>query len=264
MPAWKHQPQLDTLSTALQHWFAADMGQAVLATEQRLLSRCLVDCFGYHLLQLSADNNLDLYGDCRVQRRFKAGPIVPDAGGADASAAFVRCNFEELPFETDSIDVALVHHVPEFSADPHAVLRELYRIVVPNGRVILLGFNPWSPLGARMALGRWRSGSVWRNHFISASRMNDWLQLLGFATESTDYGFHRLPLQRAARWPSHVENREHWSRHWPLGGIYVITAVKQVSKVIPMKPHWVVRPVLTPLSAAKPSALVGQKKARTR
>ena len=84
------------------------------------------------------------------------------------------------------------------------MLRELYRVVVPNGRVILLGFNPWSPFGARMAMGRWSSGSVWRNHFLSATRMNDWLQLLGFEIESTDYGFHRLPLQRTAHWAPQV------------------------------------------------------------
>jgi SAM-dependent methyltransferase len=262
MPVWKHQPQLDTLSFALQQWFATDIGQAVLATERRLLARLLADSFGYHLLQLSANNNLNLYGDCRVQRCFKAGPIVPAPDVEQA--AFVRCTFEELPFETDSIDVALVHHVPEFSADPHAVLRELYRVVVPNGRVILLGFNPWSPFGARMALGRWSNGSVWRNHFFSASRLNDWLQLLGFETESIDYGFHRLPLQRTAHWPVQIENKASWSRHWPFGGVYAITAVKQVSKFIPLKPQWSARPTLIPLSAAKPSALVGQKKARSK
>jgi SAM-dependent methyltransferase len=265
MPAWKHQPQLDSLSSALRHWFETDMGRVVLAVERRLLTRCLADCFGYHLLQLSANNNLDLYGDCRVQRCFKAGPVNPDLAAQDGGAAFVRCSFEELPFETGSIDVALVHHVPEFSADPHAVLRELYRVIMPGGRVILIGFNPWSAFGARMVLGRWRQGSVWRNHFFSATRMNDWLQLLGFETESIDYGFHRLPLHRAAHWPESGENDNAWSRHWPFGGIYVITAVKQVSKFIPLKPHWsTVRPVLTPLSAAKPSTRAAQKKVRAR
>jgi SAM-dependent methyltransferase len=269
MPVWKHQPQLDALSSALQQWFETDMGRVALAVERRLLARRLADCFGYHLLQLSANNNLDLYGDCRVQRCFKAGPVVPDLTAldknkTDARTAFVRCNFDELPFETDSIDVALVHHVPEFSTDPHAVLRELYRVIVPNGRVILIGFNPWSPFGARMAMGRWRKGSVWRNHFFSATRMNDWLQLLGFETESTDYGFHRLPLHRTAHWPALSENDNPWSRHWPFGGIYVITAVKQVSKFIPIKPHWSSARVLTPLSVAKPSASASQKKARAR
>ncbi|MDB6062877.1 MAG: hypothetical protein JWM78_2980 [Verrucomicrobiaceae bacterium] len=265
MPVWKHQPQLDTLASSLQQWFETDMGRVVLAVERRMLARCLADCFGYHLLQLSANNNLDLYGDCRIQRCFKAGPIRPALPSADSRSAFVRCNFEELPFETGSIDVALAHHVPEFSADPHAVLRELYRVTVPNGRVILIGFNPWSPFGARMAVGRLRSGSVWRNHFFSAARMNDWLQLLGFQIESTEYGFHRLPLHRAAQWPNLSDSDNTLSRHWPLGGIYLITAIKQESKFIPIKPIWShARPVLAPLSAAKPSVAVGQKKAHKR
>lgn len=271
MPVWKQQPQLDSMAGALRHWFDTDIGRVVLAVEQRMLSTRLADSFGYHLLQLSADNNLDLFADCRVQRCFKAGPVTPDNTSQDnfsqdnaSQAGFVRCNFEELPFETDSIDIALVHHVPEFSNDPHAVLRELYRVIVPNGRVILIGFNPWSPFGMRMALGRLRADSVWRNHFFSAARMNDWLQLLGFETESTEYGFHRLPLHRAAQWPAAVGPGNIWSRHWPLGGIYTITAVKQVSRFIPIKPRWQARPVLAPLTAAKPSIRLVQKKARAR
>lgn len=261
MPVWKHQPQIDSLALGLQQWFDTEMGCAVLSVERRLLARCLADCFGYHLLQLSANNNLDLFTDCRVQRCFKAGPVLPQAGSGTTVAPFVRCSFEELPFETDSIDVAIVHHVPEFSADPHAVLRELYRVIVPGGRVILLGFNPLSPFGVRMAMGRLRSGSVWRNHFFSAARMNDWLQLLGFETESVDYGFHRLPLHSAANWPAADATDNMWSRHWPLGGIYAITAIKQVSKFIPIKPHWSsMRPVLVPLTAAKPSTCAVQKK----
>src|SRR5690606_13587190 len=256
MPVWKHQPQLDSLAASLQSWFETDLGRVVLDVEQRILEARLADSFGYHLLQLSANNNLDLYGDCRVQRCFKAGPIVPE----QTCDRFVRCSFEELPFETDSIDIALVHHVPEFSADPHAVLRELYRVIVPHGRVILIGFNPWSPFGVRMAMGRWRQGSIWRNHFFSAARMNDWLQLLGFATESIEYGFHRLPLHRGAQWPGAAQGGNIWSRHWPFGGIYTITAVKQVSKFIPMKPRWGhARPVLAPLSARSEERRVGKE-----
>lgn len=271
MCAWKRQPQFGARAPALHEWFETDMGRAILAVEQRLLDRCLTDCFGYYLLQLSVDSDLDLYGDCRIQRCFKAGPVVPKPAQASASeskaaqecrAGFVRCDFEELPFESDSLDVIVVHHVLEFSANPHAVLRELYRVLVPEGRIILVGFNPWSPFGARMALGHLRSGSVWRNHLLSAPRMNDWLQLLGFETARTDYGFHRLPFHRTAPWPTLSRADTVWSRHWPFGGVYAITAIKQVAKFIPMKPLRLrVQPVLAPLSA-KPSAAVGQRRNR--
>ncbi len=270
MRVWKHQPQFATLAPSLHAWFETELGCAVLAAEQQLLERCLTDCFGYYLLQLGVDSDLNFFRDCRVQRCFKAGPIQPqpfstaqscsEQSCGEQSAAFVQCNFEELPFESDSLDVVVAHHVVEFSSDPHAMLRELYRVTVPEGRIILVGFNPLSLLGVRMVFGRWKSASIWRNHWLSVSRMQDWLQLLGFAVERTDYGFHRLPLQRTARW---AKADAKWARHWPGGGIYTITAIKRVAKFIPMRPLRM-RPVsvLTPLPIAKPTAAIGQRRGR--
>lgn len=261
MSAWRTQPPLDALVPSLHAWYATELGQAVLAVEQRLLDRSLTDCFGYFLLQLGVDSQLDLFGDSRVQRCFKAGPIVPPsaATAGPCRSHFVRCDFAELPFECDSIDAIVVHHVLEFAANPHAVLRELHRVLVPRGRIVLVGFNPWSLFGVRMMLARLRNNSVWNNHLLSAVRMHDWLQLLGFDTERTDYGFHRLPLQRTARWGATANDR--LSRYWPLGGVYAITATKSVAQFIPMKPRWSApKPVLTPLSVAKPSTAVGSRR----
>lgn len=261
MRMWKHLPQVETLAPALHAWFETELGRAVLTAEQHLLERCLTDCFGYYLLQLGIDSDQSFFHDCRIQRCFKAGPILPQRL-TERSSAFVQCNFEELPFESDSLDVVVAHHVAEFSSDPHAMLRELYRVMVPEGRIILVGFNPWSLFGMRMALGRWTGAGMWHNHWLSVSRMQDWLQLLGFAVERTDYGFHRLPLQPAANW---AKVDEAWTRHWPGGGIYVITAIKQVAKFIPIRPLRV-RPVsvLASLPTAKPSTSVGQRRGRLR
>jgi SAM-dependent methyltransferase len=170
---------------------------------------------------------------------------------------FVRCEAEALPFETDSLDVVIVHHVLEFSANPHALLRELHRVTVPHGRILLLGFNPWSMFGLRMAAGQFRGDSLWRNHLLSAPRVTDWLQLLGFDSDRVDFGFHRPPLQRAARWFD-GESERPWTRHWPMGSVYLITAVKQVAKFTPIRPRWARTPALVPLPVAKPSVSAGQ------
>lgn len=253
MPTWKYQPPFEALAPALHAWFQTDLGRAVLQAEQQLIDRCLSDCFGYHLLQLSVDNDLTLYNDCRIQRCFKAGSIPPASQSERGKALFVQCDAQELPFESDSLDAVIVHHAMEFAANPHAVLRELYRVTVPEGRIVLVGFNPWSLLGGRMVLGRYRSNSIWRNHFLSVSRLHDWLELLGFTMQRTDYAFHRLPLHSSAPRPAGSEHA--WARHWPGGGVYAITAVKEVSKFIPMKPLWATpRPALSPLAVAKPSA----------
>lgn len=269
MRVWKHQPQVETLAPAFHAWFETELGRVVLAHEQKLIERSLTNCFGYHLLQLSIDSDLSFFNECRVQRCFKAGSILPheiasEQPGSESEerCAFVQCNFEELPFESDSLDVIIAHHVVEFAGDPHAMLRELYRVVVPEGRVVIVGFNPWSLLGARMVVGRWKNSSMWRNHWLSVSRVQDWLQLLGFAVERTEYGFHHLPLHRAARWSKPNAN---WARHIPGGGIYMITAIKQVAKFIPLRP---LRKrsvsVLAQMPVAKPSAAVGERRRHAR
>ena len=263
MPMWKHQPSLDALAPILHAWYQTELGRTVLHAERQLIDRCLTDSFGYHLLQLGVDSELTFFDNCRVQRCFKAGAVPPSSLSERCRATFVQCDAEELPFESDSLDVVIAHHAMEFAANPHAVLRELYRVAVPQGRIVLIGFNPWSMLGARMAAGRLRSNSIWRNHFLSVSRIHDWLELLGFATQHTDYGFHRLPLHQAAHWPAGSE--QSWARHWPGGGVYAITAVKEVSRFIPMKPLWVrARPALSPLAVVKPSTKLRPKQAGMR
>lgn len=262
MRVWKHQPRVETLAPTLRAWFTTELGRAVLSTEERLIEQSLTNCFGYHLLQLGVDSDLSFFRECRVQRCFKAGPILPQKACVERRCDFVQCRFEELPFETDSLDVVVAHHVVEFANDPHAMLRELHRVTVPHGRLVLIGFNPWSPLGARMVMGRWKGSGVWRNHWLSASRVQDWLQLLGFAVEQTAYAFHHLPLHRTARW---ARIGAPWMRRMPGGGIYIITAIKQVAKFIPIRsPRRRPVSVLTPLPVVKPSAAVGQRRGRWR
>lgn len=250
MPAWKPVSPPELLAPALHAWFRTPLGAAVLAAEQQLVARQLEECFGYHLLQLSVDDSLTLFADSRVQRCFKAGPV----GGAGGEP-FVQCRYDELPFDSDSLDVAIVHHSLEFCASPHAVLRELYRVLVPHGRLLLIGFNPWSLLGARLELAaRFGQREHWQRHGLTARRLNDWLALLGFGCERTEYGFAQLPLHRTARAPR-PDTGPQWRDYWPLGGIYLLSASKEVAAGIRLKPRWAAgRPRLVALPVVKPTS----------
>jgi SAM-dependent methyltransferase len=254
MPLWKRQPPPPQIAPALRAWFRTPLGAALLEQEQRLVSDELGDLFGYHALQLGFDGSTSLFADCRVQRCFQAGPLAPESGTCDA---FVQCEFDALPFDSDSLDGVVVHHALEFAANPHAVLRELYRVTLPQGRVLIVGFNPLSLFGARMLAGRMQAQTLWHNHLLSAARVCDWLELLGFGIKQTHFGFHRLPFHRTAGWLRAGD--AHWAqglRYLPFGAVHVITAVKQVARANLIRARWRPQVTINPLPVARPSASV--------
>ncbi len=144
-----------------------------------------------------------------------------------------------LPFATSSIDLVLLPHVLEFSRHPHQVLREVERVLVPEGNVIITGFNPFSLFGLRRALARNKGDCPWQGHYFSAMRIKDWLTLLGFETQSGGFGCYAPPVS-SDKW------LERWRfmdgagvRWWPIcGGVYILQGVKRVQGMRLIMPKW--------------------------
>lgn len=210
----------------LETWFASEWGKGVLASQRELIDEALNRCFGYHLLQLSVDSGLELYQDCRVQRKYRCHP-VGDAVNALSS-------YEQLPFANETLDAVILHHVHEFVDNPHDVLREMQRVVVPHGHLIIIGFNPWSPLGIYSRISHWMPNSMWQNNLIHCHRMKDWLGLLGFDINHVHYGYHSPGFLRRSEKPL----TKHLLKVLPFGSFYLISAVKHVATMTPVKPSW--------------------------
>lgn len=225
---------------ALRNWFGSTPGQELLAMEQVCLEQMLAECFGYYLLQVGC---LGLQMDPLRMSRIKSQVVlVPNEGDAYSSQCVVS-DPQYLPIASDSIDTVLLAHTLDFSRDPHQLLREAERVLIPEGHVIIVGFNPWSLWGAWRIL-RMRSRKIpWCGHFISPWRMRDWLSLLGFEIKAEQGLMFRPPL-RQTRMMQRLGFLERaggyfWS---PLSGVYVILAVKRVSRLTPIKPAWKLRP----------------------
>ena len=133
----------------LAEWFQTPPGQYVLAWERAQFDAAVADVFGYYAWQVGlADWNL-----LRANRMpFKGcvGTEAPAPEHAEAwQARVVLAQPEALPFESQSVDLLVLPHAFECTAEPHNVLREVERVLVPEGRVVISGFNPWSMWGAR-------------------------------------------------------------------------------------------------------------------
>ncbi len=211
---------------SLPDWFSEPLGRYVLSREQQWLDGIVPDLFGYHALQLGLPQ-FDLLRESRIVHRLR---VSPESGG-------VRAQFHELPFDAQSIDLALLPHVLEFSDKPHEILREVDRVMRPEGRILITGFNPWSLFGIKKL---WSAeGYPWQGQFVSLVRMKDWLQLLGFEPAAGKLACYIPPVATEAwqqRWSFLERAGDRW---WGVsGGVYMLAAVKRVQGMRLIAPAW--------------------------
>jgi SAM-dependent methyltransferase len=227
----------------LQDWFQTPPGRYLLAWEQLQFDQAVADMFGYHALQLGLPA-VDALRANRMRHRWLALPQLPPAGEATSAALFT--DFTALPFTANSLDLVLLPHALELSEDPHATLREVERVLVPEGRVVICGLNPHSLWGMRQ-----RRAHLWRRlglgelflpeagEFIAYRRMRDWLRLLSFEVESGRFGAYR-PAVRSDAWLERLR----WfdtagERWWPIfGAVYFLVAVKRVRGLRLLSADW--------------------------
>ena len=232
----------------LHAWFETPPGQYLLDWERRCFEEGVADIFGYHSLQLGLPV-LDTLAANRMPHHWRAvDTTLPAWGGVAAS---LRTDFTALPFAPASLDLVTLPHTLELSLDPHATLREVERVLVPEGRVVLSCINPVSLWGlaqrrARLyqRLGGGRLYLPEAGEFIGYWRLRDWLRLLGFEVESVRFGCYR-PAVRGQR----ALDRMAWmerlgDRWWPiLGAAYFIVAIKRVHGMRLLSPSWKSVPV---------------------
>ncbi|MEZ5659272.1 MAG: class I SAM-dependent methyltransferase [Burkholderiaceae bacterium] len=230
------------MATDWRDWLASPIGRYVLDWEQEQLDHMVADVFGYAAVQCGMRELLSL----RQNRALSRLTVTRSDGAAHYRPGHRRPDlvidtYEELPFESDSIDLVVLPHVLEFADDPHQVLREVARVLRPEGRLIMTGFNPMSLWGTAQMLARLRGRSLMpaHGHFIGLPRLRDWLKLLSFETERGSYGCYRPPV-RSARWLERTAFLEAaGDRWWPiLGAVYALTAVKRVRGMRIIGPVW--------------------------
>ncbi|HVL10810.1 MAG TPA: methyltransferase domain-containing protein [Burkholderiaceae bacterium] len=223
-------------------WLASPPGQYMLHWEQAQFDRTVADIFGYHALQLGMpgidalrENRIPFAAQLLDESTSPNGNAISGARDVvGTTRQIVHCRFDELPFAAQSVDLVAMPHVLEFSNDAHEVLREVSRILMPEGQVVLTGFNPYSLWGMRQGMRRLgaRPFMPRDGQFIGFQRLKDWLKLLGFEIIRGRFGCY-APPNRTDRWLQRTAFMDKaGDRWWPIfGAIYSITAVKRVRAV---------------------------------
>jgi SAM-dependent methyltransferase len=180
-------------------WLNTLTGRNLLREEVRQVRRALDSVFGDHFVQIGNWGDAGLFRRLARTRRAAVFTTDPREGGDAVMAP------DCLAIASDSVDAVLLPHTLELADDPHAVLREIDRILRPHGHIVVLGFNPMGWWGIRHALSRRRFPPE-TQRLISERRLCDWLRLLDFTVGAARYYYFVPPLVRGAP-PRHGRSR---------------------------------------------------------
>ena len=201
----------------------------MLDWERAQFASAVEDCFGYRAAQVGLPG-IDFLASNRIAFRFS---VALEHGAAVAADPL------QLPFATHSLDLLVLPHVLESHTEPHHVLREVERVLVPEGQVVISGFNPLSLWGLRHAFSTRKAGAPWDAKFIGLLRLKDWLKLLGFELNGGVFGRYAPPVATTRGFERFGFLEKAGARWWPImGGAYVVRAVKRVQGMRLVTPAW--------------------------
>jgi len=225
--------------TGMAGWFQSAPGRYVRDWEQAQIDAMVADVFGYYAWQIGLAE-MDLLRANRIPFQGYVDVQSPAAALCGRWQSCVIADPAALPFESQSVDLLVLPHVLESSETPHQVLREVERVLVPEGRVVISGFNPWSLWGLRGALPGF---DPWLPHPVSAqvsvARLKDWFKLLSLEIDRGRFGCY-APACRSQAWLRRWQCMEKAGDRWwaVFGAVYVVGAVKRVAGMRLIGPAW--------------------------
>ncbi len=236
MIAGLKRAEINEIRRNLRGWYNRPTGQLLLEMEREQLDELLPTLFGYHIVQVGALLGEGLMAGSRISHRVLLDPDRDSETLLPHACAYP----DSLPIASDCVDVVLLPHTLEFERDPHQILREADRVLIPEGHVVVLGFNPWSLWGLRRLLRRRKQHNPpWAGDFLTIARIKDWMALLGFEVVLIKRYFYRPPLKSRGVMARLAFLERVGARLWPrFSGAYILVARKKVATLTPIKQRW--------------------------
>ncbi|HEY8609293.1 MAG TPA: class I SAM-dependent methyltransferase [Noviherbaspirillum sp.] len=226
---------------ALGSWLETPVGAYMRAWQQQRLDVLTADIFGFNAVQIGLPQINALRAN-RMPNKWLTDTSLPAAGAAEGTPPVVMVHdFAELPFASQSLDLVVLPHALEFTGEPHQLLREVERVLIPEGQLIICGFNPASMWGLRQVAGRLTGAHFLPQdgEFISLPRLKDWMKLLSMEVNRGHFGCYAPPCV-TEKWLSRFDFMERaGDRWWPyLGAVYIVQAIKRVRGMRLIGPAW--------------------------
>ncbi|MGB5473017.1 MAG: methyltransferase domain-containing protein [Gammaproteobacteria bacterium] len=227
----KTDVSMPSRAMSLRNWYQRPLGQQLAAAEAAALAAQLPMLFGYHMVVIDPP-----WGQCRLDDSRIPHHVIQSVGPLTQPGVGLSADTENWPIMTDSIDAIVLPHTLELSNNPHQVLREADRSLIPDGHLVILGFNPFSLWGLRRKLTRRSNTMPWGARFQSLHRIKDWLGLLGFDTLHSHYLFQRPPV-RSRRVLARLQfmDRVDGNGYMLLSASYILVARKRTVIMTPLR-----------------------------
>ncbi len=224
----------------MTNWFNTSLGQSIIKSEVEKCAQLLPSGYYARSMQVGIPwvNYLEAV---EVSSNFIIDTEYDSLTRGDQELSFDRYPMESnnchyavstesaLPFPEKTHDLAVLPHTLDYCGDPHEVLRQVNQILVPEGCMVIIGFNLVSFYGAIRLLKGKSEQRPWDGHYYRVGRVQDWLSLLGYDLVGAGMMSYQLPLQ-SKKWRDKLSFVEKaGDRWWPgLGGVYVIVGRKRV------------------------------------
>ena len=231
----------------LQEWYATPAGHILYNELLVTLNTLLPSLFGYHALQIGGlADELDLMSSSTIgQKEYMT---------LDSQQGSLAASPLALPFPPDTLDLIVLPHTLDFSPEPHQVLREIHRVLISEGHMVLVGFNPISAIGLSKLFFVRSQRAPWAGHFYSARRLKDWMSLLDFKVVDVVHVGMRPPIQNA-RFQQRIQflTKMQGIGLGGLGSLQVFIAKKRELTLTPMPQPWRQKRRMLPVNVTEPT-----------
>jgi SAM-dependent methyltransferase len=226
-------------------WYQTPRGKLLKELEAGYLQRSITVSCQQFILQIGGLGWENEFSDCTLYKNYTV--LDAKALGCDETKK-IQAKAYCLPLQSDSIDMIIVPHLLEFDSHRFQTMREVERVLKPEGLLVVLNFNPWSLWVRYQYLWDKKMADSWGGHFISRSRILDWLKLLNFeVTVSSEFNLDSVNSKHG-KFIAHG--------HSFFSTAYAIKAIKRRYNIIPLTPVKNESPRLALINSLNPSARI--------